>query len=205
MANNITIDIDTPIIYRGADISKHNGDINWDKVDNKELNFVIIRAGYGFSTVDVQFYRNIEGAIKAGVDVGIYWFSYAHTAEDAKLEAQACLRIIEPYKEHITFPVWFDWEYDSDNYVRNHYGIVLDKARVSAIAKSFMQTVEAAGYKTGNYSNPDYLKRYFNDDIKNNYDVWLAHVKDSKGNPRLRSDYQGAYTMHQYSWVGQPK
>ena len=197
MANNMTITDNTPIVHKGVDISKHNGVINWSIVDKNEIDFVIIRAGYGFNTVDPMFEKNIKGAISAGLDVGIYWFSYAHTPDDAVKEAKKCIATIEPYKDKIKYPVWFDWEYDSDNYVRKQYGIVLNKAQVSSIAKAFMQTVIANGYRTGNYANPDYLTRYFNDDIKENYDLWLAHVKDGKGNPLQRSSYKGKYVRHQ--------
>lgn len=204
MANNVTVTNQSKILHKGVDISKHNGNINWDIVNKDEIDFVIIRAGYGFSTVDIKFEYNIKGAISKGLDIGIYWFSYAHNEADAEKEANFCLKLIEPYKQYITYPVWFDWEYDSDTYVRKQYGIVTDKWTVSAMAKKFMETIKAAGYKTGNYSNIDYLTRYYTDDIKENYDLWLAHVWDAKGNPREHSSYKGKYTIHQYSWVGQP-
>ena len=54
------------VLYKGVDISSHNS-INWSKVDPKEIDFVIIRAGYGFSTQDKQFKTNIENAIKKGI------------------------------------------------------------------------------------------------------------------------------------------
>jgi GH25 family lysozyme M1 (1,4-beta-N-acetylmuramidase) len=174
-------------------------------VNKDEVNFVIIRAGYGFRSVDPTFIRNIEGAISAGLDIGIYWFSYAHTADDARIEAESCLSAIEPYRQHITFPVWFDWEYESDNYVRKQYGVVLSKQQVSAIAKCFMQTIAKSGFKTGYYANPDYLYRYFTDEVKANYDLWLAHVANGKGEPLEHSTYKGSYTIHQYSWVGKPQ
>lgn len=205
MANNMTITENTPFVHKGVDISKHNGYINWSQVDKNEIDFAILRAGYGFNTVDPRFKEYIEGAIKAGLDIGVYWFSYAHNNDDAVIEAKKCIETIEPYKQYIKYPVFWDWEYDSDNYVRKHYGIVLSKAQVSSMAKAFMQTIIAHGYKTGNYANPDYLNRFFNDDIKDNYDLWLAHVKDKQGNPLYKSSYKGKYTMHQYSWVGIPK
>ena len=72
------------------------------------------------------------------------------------------------------------------------------------MAISFMETIKAAGYMTGNYSNKSYLNNFFNDTVKNNYDTWLAHVKDKLGNPLYVSNYKGKYTIHQYSWVGKP-
>lgn len=190
------------VLYKGIDISTHNGVIDWNKIDKAEIQFVIIRAGYGNSTVDKQFKRNIEGAIKAGLHIGVYWFGYAGTVEQAKAEAQFCLKTIAPYKKYIDFPVFYDWEYDSYNYVVKQYKITPTKALVSNMAIAFMDIIKAAGYKTGNYSNPDYLGRFFNDTVKNNYDCWLSHVKDGKGNPLEKSSYKGKYTIHQYSWVG---
>ena len=75
-------------LYKGIDVSNHNDRINWSKIDKNEVQFVMIRAGYGFSTVDFQFKANIEGAIKAGIHIGIYWFSYAGTPAHAKTEAE---------------------------------------------------------------------------------------------------------------------
>lgn len=189
------------VLYRGIDISKHNGKIDWTKIDKSKVQFVMIRAGLGFSTVDPQFKANIEGAIKAGLHIGVYWFSYAGTAAHAKKEAEFCLKTIGPYKKHIDFPVWFDWEYESHDYVVKHYGINPTAKTVSDVAISFMETIKASGYKTGNYSNPDYLGRFFDDRVKKNYDTWLAHVGKG-GATRVSTNYKGSYTVWQYSWVG---
>lgn len=189
------------ILYRGIDVSKHNGKIDWSKINKKEVQFVMIRAGYGVSTVDPQFKDNIDGAIKAGVHIGVYWFSYAGNERMAKEEAEFCLKTILPYKKHIDFPVWFDWEYDSCDYVEEQYAVSPTKNLVSNMAITFMETVKAAGYKVGNYSNPDYLTRFFDDRVKNTYDTWLAHV-GVNGAPRTSTSYSGNYTVWQYSWVG---
>ncbi len=188
-------------LYKGIDVSNHNDRINWSKIDKNEVQFVMIRAGYGFSTVDFQFKANIEGAIKAGIHIGIYWFSYAGTPAHAKTEAEFCLKTIEPYRKYIDFPVCFDWEYDSHNYVVKQYGIKPTKQLVSNMAVTFLNAVKAAGYKVGNYSNPDYLGQFFNDMVKKNYDTWLAHT-GINGATRKSTNYSGSYTMWQYSWVG---
>lgn len=189
------------ILCKGIDVSKHNGKIDWTKVNKNDVQFVIIRAGFGFSTVDPQFRVNIEGAIKAGLHIGVYWFSYAGSVNQAKTEAEFCLKTIAPYKKYIDFPVWFDWEYDSHNYVVKQYKIIPNKKLVSDMAVVFMDTVKTAGYKTGNYSNPDYLGRFFDDKVKNNYDTWLAHVS-TNGATKNSTNYSGKYTVWQYSWVG---
>ena len=190
------------ILYKGVDISKHNS-INWNKVDKSEIDFVIIRAGYGFKTQDMQFKTNIENAIKLGLHIGIYWFSYASTVEQAKQEAEGCLNIINSYKKNIDFPVFFDWEYDSYDYVVKTYKVTPTKQLVSDMAIAFMETVKQAGYKVGNYTNIDYSNRFFNDTVKNNYDTWIAHV-GKNGSPLEKTSYTGKYTMWQYSWKGRP-
>lgn len=190
------------IIYKGADISKYNS-INWNKVNPEEVNFVIIRAGYGSKTQDTQFKTNIENAIKLGLHIGIYWFSYASTIEQAKQEAEGCLNIINSYKKNIDFPVFFDWEYDSYDYVVKTYKATPTKQLVSDMAVAFMETIKAAGYKVGNYTNIDYSTRFFNDTVKNNYDTWIAHV-GKNGQALAKTSYTGKYTMWQYSWKGRP-
>lgn len=191
------------MLAKGVDISAHNS-INWSKVDPKEIDFVIIRAGYGFNTQDKQFKTNIENAIKLGIPIGIYWFSYAGNVEHTKQEAEGCLNVISAYRKYITLPVFFDWEGDSYKYVVKTYKITPTKQLVSDMAIAFLETVKKAGYKVGNYNSVNYLNTYFDDRVKNNYDTWVAHVKDKYGNPLEKTSYKGEYTIHQYSWVGRP-
>lgn len=190
------------ILYKGVDISAHNS-INWSKVNPKEIDFIIIRAGFGFKTEDKNFRTNIENAIRLGIPVGIYWFSYAGNVEQAKQEAEGCLNIIGQFRKYINFGVWFDWEYDSYNYVVKTYKITPTRQLVSDMAIAFMETVKKAGYKVGNYSNPDYCNRFFDDRVKNNYDTWLAHV-GKNGQALANTSYKGKYVMWQYSWKGRP-
>lgn len=190
------------IIYKGVDISSHNS-ITWSKVNPKEIDFVMIRAGFGFKTEDKSFRVNIENAIRLGLHIGIYWFSYASTVEQAIEEAKGCLNIIGQFRKYIDFGVWFDWEYDSYNYVVKTYKVTPTKQLVSDMAIAFMETVKKAGYKVGNYSNPDYCNRFFDDRVKNNYDTWLAHV-GKNGQALEKTSYTGKYTIWQYSWKGRP-
>ena len=192
-------------IAKGCDISKHNGTINWDVVDTDEIQFVIIRAGFGFSTKDPMFETYIKGAIKRNIPIGIYWFSYAGNVEQAIREAKGCIDIIKPYKEYIKLPVFFDWEEESNVYVKRQYGITSTKATVSALTEAWCKPLEFEGFKTGIYSSKSYLENLFNDQIKKTHDIWVAHVADGNGNPLEVTTYKGDYALHQYSWVGKPK
>ena len=118
---------------KGIDVSKHNGTINWSKVKNDGVKFAIIRAGYGTDTIDPKFKSNIEGAIAAGLDVGIYWFSYATSESKAKVEANKCIEVLKQYKDKITYPVFFDFEYDSVSYAKKK-GVSITKTLASSMA-----------------------------------------------------------------------
>ena len=102
--------------YKLIDVSAHNGTIDFAKVKADGVQGVIIRAGYGFKTVDKCFKNNIKNALANGLHVGVYWFGYAYTVSQAEREAKYCLSVINAYKGKIDLPIFYDWEYDSFNY-----------------------------------------------------------------------------------------
>lgn len=144
---------------KGIDVSEHQGSIDWAKVRADGVGSVIIRAGYGQTHIDKHFTKNIAGAAENGLKIGIYWFSYAYTKEMAQKEAQACLDAIAPYKDKITLPVFYDWEYDSMNYAKKN-GKKPGKTLITAMNKAFCDKIKAAGYKAGIYYNLDYKNNY---------------------------------------------
>lgn len=160
---------------KGIDVSYHNGIIDWNKVKKSEMvDFVIIRAGYGKSTMDKQFLNNIVGAETTGIKVGIYWFIYAKNEEESLLNAKKCEEYIKPYKDIISMRVWADWEYDSDK--KNPQ----TKESRTNIVKAFCDYLFGKGYEVGVYANPDYLNGKFGD--LSEYPLWLARYSSDKGN-----------------------
>lgn len=158
---------------KGIDVSYHNGIIDWQKV-KQSVDFAIIRAGYGKSTMDKQYTNNICGAHTAGLKIGIYWFIYAANMDESILNAKMCEKCIERYKDIITMKVWADWEYDSDK--RNPQ----TKESRTAIVIAFCDYLFSQGYEVGVYSNVDYLTSKFGD--LSEYPLWLAKYSSSKGN-----------------------
>lgn len=143
--------------YTGIDVSKHQGKIDWGKAA-KEINFVIIRAGYGMysSQQDAMFETNIVSACSAGVrNIGVYWYSYATSATEAKKEAEICLKIVKKYKDKINLPIWFDEEYEPSI-------LALTNAQRTECCKTFIETIQAAGYKSGLYASKDWLDNKVN-------------------------------------------
>ena len=82
----------------GIDVSQHQGSIDWRKVKASGIQFAMLRAGYGASTVDGEFERNARGCMETGIPFGVYWFSYAYTPEMARREAEKCISVIREYK-----------------------------------------------------------------------------------------------------------
>lgn len=166
---------------KGMDISTWNGAVDWKKVKAAGMQFVIIRAGFGNSETqqDNRFAAYMDGALNVGLPVGVYWFSYARSVEEAKKEAKACLSVIEPYKSRITYPVFFDFEYDSETYAEKA-GTKVDARYVTDVTKAFCETIAAAGYRAGYYTNQDYYKHKLYPEELTAYDLWLA---DYTGGP----------------------
>ena len=99
---------------QGIDVSRYQGTIDWEKVA-KGKDFAIVRAGYGRyeNQADPCLKANIEGAYRAGLkNLGVYWYSYAASEEEARKEAETCIAVIAPYKEKLNLPVFFDQEYE---------------------------------------------------------------------------------------------
>ena len=162
---------------RGIDVSKHQGLIDWKKVKESGVEFAIIRAGYGKSTVDQYFIENIVGATTCGIKVGVYWFIYALNENDALMNAEMFHRTIELYRDVITMKAFADYEYDSDNYAIKN-GVTPTKESRTRIVKTFLHYLEEKGWDVGNYANPDYINNKFLD--LSEYPVWLAYYTDDE-------------------------
>lgn len=166
---------------KGIDVSSHQGLIDWAKVKAAGIEFAIVRAGYGqYSTqVDAKAHQNVFGALGAGLHVGVYWFSYATTPEEAKAEADLCADTIEKYKGQLDFPVYFDYEYDSEIYSKQK-GIIPTQSLRESLAKAFCEEIEARGWRAGVYTNLDYLRTRWRMDALKSWEIWLA---DYTGSP----------------------
>lgn len=175
----------------GIDVSKWQGEIDWQAVKNAGAEFAIIRIGYqtdfdGENKEDEYFRKNIEGATKAGIKVGGYFYSYAKTAKETEEQANWVIDKISGYK--IDLPIAFDWEswtsfskcsmsfYDLNNN-----------------AKTFIKKLNDAGYKASIYGSKNYLQTmWYAEEYEN---VWLAHYTK-------QTDYAGNYQIWQMCDTG---
>ena len=143
------------------DISDWQGNVNFARVKADGIDSVIIRAGYGRGNIDDYFRANIENAISNGMNIGIYWFSYAYTESMAAREAEYCANVIDQYKDHINMPVYFDWEYDSMRFAQTK-GVIPGKTLITSMHEAFCEGIKKRGYTPGYYCNRDYLLNYIN-------------------------------------------
>lgn len=174
----------------GIDVSEHNGSLDWSKIKAAGIEFAVIRSGYGTGHVDNYFKRNIEGAIKNGLHIGIYHFSYALNAAGAKNEAAFVESIIREYKEHIDMPVFFDFEYDTVSYAKKQ-GVTLGKTAFNDHTIAFCEYLKSKGYNVGVYYNLDYLNKYVDNSKIGGYVKWFAQYSSAPGT--------NDYYMWQYS------
>ena len=150
----------------GIDVSVHQGTIDWKAVAADGIEFAMVRVGYrgmddGMISEDVNARANLEGALNAGLDVGVYFFSQALTPEEARQEAEFVIDYIADYD--ITMPVVFDWEHVEDENART--SDMFDRELLTDCALAFLEPVQAAGYRPMIYFN-----RYQSDEL---LDLWL--------------------------------
>ncbi len=147
------------------DVSEHNGSINWETV-KAQIDGAIIRCGYGgniASQDDKQYLRNVQECTRLGIPFGVYLFSYARSAAEAKNEAEHVLRLVKGW--NLALPIYYDLEYSS--YVGD-----MPASLYSQIATAFCERIEAIGGYVGIYANLD----YWNNKLMNvnAYSRWLA-------------------------------
>lgn len=179
----------------GIDVSEHNGALDWSKIKAAGISFAIIRTGYGVSHTDNYFKRNMEGALAQGIPVGVYHFSYALNAAGAKNEAAFVLKLLEPYKDKITLPVFYDFEYDTVSYAKKQ-GVTLGKEAFNSHTVAFCEAIKAAGYTPGTYYNLDYLRRYVDINQVGKYTQWYAqYASNASASGWAIWQYSSSYTI----------
>ena len=168
------------------DVSVYQGEIDWPRVKAAGIYAAVLRAGYGMYAhqKDLRFDANYAGARAAGLPVGVYWFSYANTPEEAVLEAQICLQVLTG--RELQMPLYFDQE-END----------IPAANRTACAVAFLDYIRAhSSYVPGYYSYTAYFASVDIPTIQAHADtIWLADYR-ANYNKDIPRD------MHQYTSSG---
>lgn len=178
----------------GIDVSKWNGEIDWDKVKNAGVEYAIIRVGYrgsvsGSLVEDPYFVTNMKGAAASGMPTGVYFFTQAVNEVEAVEEASAVLSLIREYK--LDYPVFIDTEGAGGNGRADG----LDPETRTLVCEAFCRTIENAGYEAGVYASRNWYNNNLYTNRLDNYVIWLAEY-------RSIPLYQGYYQMWQYTSKG---
>ncbi|MBQ9384478.1 MAG: glycoside hydrolase family 25 protein [Ruminiclostridium sp.] len=192
---DMTVDvlIDEPDVeLHGIDVSYAQGDsIDWEQVAASGIDFAIIRAGRGYISdekpmaEDIHFRRNIEEAQKYGIDVGVYFYSYATSVAEARAEAEFYVDIIEGYQ--IQYPVILDME--------ESFQGEIGKKKLTNMIDAFFEVLMEHHYFPMFYSYKAWIEQYLDMTTLDKYAVWLAQISDEV-------TYDGGYYIWQYSFTG---
>ena len=179
----------------GIDVSFCQENIDWEQVKASGVDFAFIRCGcrtYGSGKLmeDDYFRQNMEGAQAAGIDVGVYFFSQALDAKEAKQEADFVLALVDGYE--LTYPIAFDWEFVENDSARTNG---TDKETLTSCTKTFCDTIRDAGYTPVIYQNSETALTMLDLTQLTNYEIWLA---DHNSFPTYYYDFR----IWQYSSSG---
>ena len=173
---------------KGIDVSWHQGKIDWKKVKGDNIDFAILRAGYGneASQKDEQFDKNYAGCKENNIYTGAYLYSYAMNPDEARQEVETCIDIIQGRK--FEYPIYFDIEDKSQ--------LASSGSMLQRITAVFCDTLETAGYWVGIYSYKSFLEANFTPDFLARYAIWVAHTEV------VRTNFKHKFGIWQYSHKG---
>lgn len=185
------------VSHKGIDVSKYQGNIDWQKVKADGVEYAFIRVGLrGYKTGEIapdeKALDNIQGAYRAGVKVGVYFFSQAVTVEEAIEEAEFVLEQIEPYKDMIEYPIVFDVEKVSAENGRMNQ---LTQEERTQVTLAFCERIEDEGYTPMIYGNLEMFGVLIDLEPLEKYEKWYAFYS-----PTLYYPYD--FKVWQYSSEG---
>lgn len=188
-------------VANGIDVSEHNGEIDWKEI-SKSQDFAFIRVGYrGYGNGEIiedKYARdNLKNAEKAGVPVGVYFYTQAVTEKEAEKEADFVYGIIKKY--NVELPVIIDFEYPVDkdgNAVGRLNESANDRDTNAAVLNAFTSRIESKGYVSGVYASSSVFAHRINMKKLNKSSViWVADYNKEVS-------FNLDYSIWQYSETG---
>ena len=185
-----------PASKEGIDISSFSGDIDWARVKESGIDFVMVRVGgrgYGEEGglyADERALEYIEGAHNVGLKVGAYFFSQAISTAEAIEEADYVKEILGDIT--LEYPVAFDWEIIKNDNARTD---TVSSTQATECARAFCERITEHGFRPMIYSPSREL--YFKYDLTRlaNYDIWYCEYANVP-------EFYYQFTMWQYSETG---
>ena len=196
---------ETETVTMGIDVARYQGTIDWQEVAAADVDFAFVRVGYrgmadGEITPDPNGRYNMQEAAKAGIPLGVYFFSTAVTEEEAREEADWVAEQIAGYP--ITYPVAYDCENFNDPDSRQYF---LNKEQRTDVALAFLKAIEKHGYEGMFYASKvdmELEKSWEVSRISEDYKIWVAQYPALPYPETKETSYSGLHHMWQYSMEG---
>lgn len=176
------------VFEEGIDVSRYQGDIDWNAVRRAGKRFAVVRLGSSNQNgpyVDPYFARNVDQAHRAGLRVGAYYYTYAKTQDQVIAELTPFLKELEG--KQLEYPVYVDVEDPSL--------VSLGRDALTGLVKFAMDILDQKGWFPGYYSYTEFLRQNLDTRRLEAYPLWVADYRGFVG-------YTGPYGMWQYSSVG---
>lgn len=163
----------------GIDVSKYQPDADWEKVHASGVEFAMIRLGFrgygeaGKLVEDECYRKHMQGALDAGLDVGVYFFSQALNEEEAREEARFVLERVKDYD--LRYPIVFDTEEIKNAKARTDG---LTGAQFTDNCIAFCEEIEAAGYPVMIYANMKWMAFTLELPRLTEYEFWYADYEE---------------------------
>ena len=163
----------------GIDVSSFQGEIDWDAVADDNIDFAMVRVGFrgtgtGSLNTDKYYEQNIRGAMRAGLETGVYFFAQAVTVEEAIEEAEYVISLLDGLD--INGPVAYDWEMHDSTY--RVYSTSPEMATACAVA--FCQRIKDAGYTPMVYGGTYVTYMKYDQGALADYLSWYPEYKSEK-------------------------
>lgn len=192
----------------GIDVSQHNHQTNekdeflpidWTSIAKSGIDYVILKAGSTLREngtkggVEVTFEEDYSAAREAGLDVGVYFYTYSRSVEEIRIDAYMLLSALDGKK--FEYPIYLDLEDDS---LRD-----LDKTLLSEMCVEFFTILQRAGYYTGLYVNHEWLNNVIDTSVAlSKFDIWYARYNSEKSDVWNSEKFGDPLGMWQYTDSG---
>ena len=195
---------DGHLIVNGVDVSYFQATgSDWKAAKLNGCDYTIMRVTYttygnGSLNIDSKFATHYSKAKAAGVMKGIYVFSQAKNASEARKEAQYAVNRLKALgigPKDLELPVYMDYEFAGRSSGRNKgrlYG--LKKKNAIEAANAFADVIRTNGYDPGVYANTNFFRSYLANGVglATDIDLWCAQYYN-------RNESPSGYTKWQYS------
>ena len=158
------------------DVSKFQGDIDWQRVKDDGVEAAYIRLGYrGYSSgeivVDEKYEDNISACNELGIDCGVYFFTEAVNEEEAREEADFCIENLGEYSTAL--PIAIDVEESANLSKSRTKDLSMEQRTLNVIA--FCERIREKGYEPIIYGNLKSLMIMMDISSLEDYDKWFAY------------------------------